>query len=277
MVKLKSVGKNSYEETKLKIDKDQNIKISIITVVRNGVPFISETIESVLEQTYKNIEYIVIDGLSNDGTLDIVRAHETSISFWMSERDAGIADAFNKGLRQASGEYIMFLNADDKLAGKDVITEMVSAIHANNFPTLIYGDIFVIDRDTSSMKRRVSIDFSEHALLKGRMFPHPSLLANRRYFDLYGNFDTSFSITMDYEWLLRGAIKETVVHIPVLATYFREGGVSTTNDQRVKDELILALKKNGYISSWLDELKLRIYFYLRLIAKVILRKTKLIS
>jgi glycosyltransferase involved in cell wall biosynthesis len=248
----------------------QEISISIITIVRNGAEFIRDTIESVLSQTYTNIEYILIDGLSTDGTVEIIQSNESKIAYWKSEKDEGIADAFNKGFAASTGDYILYLNADDKLAHANVVSDMVKGIHEYNFPTLIYGDIDYIDRHSGQLIRHASIPFSSAGFLKGRMFPHPSLFTHRRYFEKYGVFDTAFKITMDYEWLLRGVLIEKVVHIPILVTCFRDGGISTVNNQRVKNETILALKKNGFIRSRFAEARLRAYFYIRTSVKLCL-------
>jgi glycosyltransferase involved in cell wall biosynthesis len=252
-----------------------DIKISVITIVRNGDEFIEQTIMSVLAQTYKNLEYIVIDGLSTDGTVDIIKKHEAGIAFWKSERDEGIADAFNKGFLASKGDYILYLNADDKLADPSVVADFVAKIHEHHSPVMVYGDIDYMSRETEQIIRRCSIPFSPRALLKGQMIPHPGLFTHRRYFERYGKFDTSFRIAMDYEWLLRGALMERVVHVPTLVTFFRDGGVSNVNQEQVKDEIIAALKKNGFISSAFGEMKIRAYFYLRACAKAILNRVGL--
>jgi glycosyltransferase len=245
-------------------------KISVITVVRNGRPFIEQTLRSVLSQQYPNLEYIVIDGGSSDGTVDIIQAHKQGITQWLSEKDEGIADAFNKGLVLATGEYILFLNADDALANPQVLENIAQQIVNSGFPSIIYGDCDVLERDSGNLLYRASIPYSADGLLAGQMLPHPSLFAGRSYFEKYGNFDGRFRIAMDFEWLLRGALKERVVHVPVLVSNVRTGGVSTQNQHQAVDEIILALKKNGYIESGWAELKMRAYFRARAYAKYIL-------
>jgi glycosyltransferase involved in cell wall biosynthesis len=245
-------------------------KISIITIVRNGCEFIEQTIKSVLSQRYDNIEYIVIDGGSTDGTVDIIKSYESKIAKWISEKDEGIADAFNKGLSFVTGDYVLFLNSDDSLANPDVVEIMAHKIIENKLPTLIYGDCDVLDRSSGRMMYRASIKFSPQGLKRGQMLPHPSLLIHRTYFEKYGLFDTRFKIAMDYELLLRGGLKERVVHVPLLVTCVRNSGMSTLNHKHVVDEIILALKKNKYISSKLAEFKMRRYFFMRSFAKSIL-------
>jgi glycosyltransferase involved in cell wall biosynthesis len=245
-------------------------KISVITIVRNGERFIEQTIKSVLEQRYDNKEYVVIDGGSTDGTVEIVRSHESGIAKWVSEKDGGIPEAFNKGFSYATGDYVLFLNADDALANADVITGAVQAIAANGFPSLLYGDCDVCDRDSGRVLYRASIEFSREQLLRGQMIPHPSLFAHRSYFERYGIFDEHFRIAMDYEWLLRGGLVEKVVHVPLLMTNVRNGGISTLNRTKVVNEIISALKKNAHFSSRWDEFALRGRYAIRFFARSLL-------
>lgn len=246
-------------------------KISVITVVRNGMPFIEQTIKSVLAQSYKNVEYVVIDGVSTDGTLDIVKLYGQNLTKWISEKDAGIADAFNKGLSFVTGDYVLYLNSDDALANPSVLTDMAEKIVESKFPALIYGDCNVLERGSDITLYRAVIGFSRGGLRRGQMLPHPSLFANRSYFEKYGSFDARFKIAMDYEWLLRGGLKERIVHIPLLVSNVRNGGISTLNQSRVVGEIIAALKKNGYISSRWSELEMRSYFSARSFTKVLLK------
>lgn len=246
--------------------------ITVVTVVFNGEQFLEETIQSVINQTYDNVEYIIIDGDSTDGALDIIKKYEDRIDYWVSESDKGISDAFNKGLAVASGDYVLYLNSDDKLANATVVTEMVGKICEYAFPALIYADIEYIDRKTEQVMHRVSTPFSPRELIRGKMIPHPSLFTHRSYFAEYGAFDITFRIAMDYEWLLRGALKEKLIYVPMLVTSFRDGGVSTVNNQSVRNEIIAALKKNGFITSHIAEMKMRIYFSLRFIARSVLNR-----
>lgn len=235
------------------------------------MPFVEQTIKSVLGQCYPNSEYIVVDGGSTDGTVDVIKSHESGITKWVSEKDEGIADAFNKGLSLATGDYILFLNSDDALATPHVLEDMSGSIVENGFPALIYGDCDVLDRSSDKILYRAVIKFPRDDLRRGQMLPHPSLFANRSYFEKYGVFDAQFKIAMDYEWLLRGALKERIVHVPLLVTNVRTGGISTLDQSRVVDEIIAALKKNGYISSRWGELEMRSYFSARSFTKAVLR------
>lgn len=259
------------------IDKMATIKlrISVVTITRNSREFVKDTIESVLGQGYGNVEYIVIDGGSTDGTVDIIKSYESQITKWVSERDEGIADAFNKGLSLATGDYVLFLNSDDALANSEVLAAVAQKIIENNFPILIYGDCDVLDRSSGKVVYRASIQLSHKGLKRGQMLPQPSLFTHRSYFEKYGVFDNHFKIAMDYEWLLRGGLKEEIIHMPLLVTCVRDGGVSTLDQARVVDEIILALKKNKCISSKWVEFKMRGYYFGRTFAKSILGRVGL--
>lgn len=247
-------------------------KLSVITVVRNGMPFVEQTIGSVIGQTYQNLEYIVVDGGSTDGTVDVIQSNCSRIAEWLSEKDDGISDAFNKGLALATGDYVLFLNADDALSSSSVLKEVAEKIVELAFPDLIYGDCDVLERNTDEVLYRTHIEFSPERLCAGRqMLPHPCLFSSRSYFEKYGSFDTNFKIAMDYEWLVRGAAKERVVHIPMLVTNVRNGGVSARNRQRAVDEIILALGKNGYLSTAWARKRIQGYFLLRTVVKFILQ------
>lgn len=246
-----------------------NPKISVITIVRNGMPYIEQTIKSVIGQRNSNFEYIVIDGKSTDGTVDVIKAHEKGITKWVSEKDEGISDAFNKGLSFATGDYILFLNADDALANPEVLHEIEANIIRSNYPCIIYGDCDLLERNTGEALYRARIEFTKEGFLNGRMLPHPSLFTCRNYFEKYGTFDSNFRLAMDYEWLLRGVFNEQIVHASVLVTNVRNGGVSTQNQRQAVNEIISALKKNGYITSVWAERRMRGYFSARAFARAI--------
>src|SRR5450830_388235 len=248
-----------------------NLKISIVTVVRNGIRFIEQTMESVLRQTYPQIEYIVIDGGSTDGTVDVIRAYGDKVAYWISEPDRGIADAFNKGLARATGDYLLFLNADDALADGEVVARVVQLVKENALPEILYGNCDLLDRESEQVLSHTDIEFTPEKMRYGHMIPQPSMFTRRTYFEKYGHFDTAFRIAMDFEWLLRGALKERVVHVPTLVTRVHDGGISTQSRAAVIDEIFRALKKNAWIHSWLGECKFRTYFGVRLVAKTLFK------
>ena len=242
-------------------------KLSVITIVMNGMPYVEQTIDSVLNQSYRNSEYIVIDGGSIDGTVDVIKSRESGITKWVSEKDKGIADAFNKGLSFATGDYILFLNADDALVNSEILKVMAEEIVKDNFPDLIYGDCNLLDRHHGQILNRTRVIFSHQNLRRGGVMPHPSLFTHRRYFEKYGTFDPDFKIAMDYEWMLRGAFDVRISRVPILVTNVRSGGISTLNRSKAVNEIISALKKNKCITSVWGEIEMRAYFLLRALAR----------
>lgn len=258
--------------------KTDNIKISVITVIYNGIDFIEDTIRSVIGQDYNNLEYIIIDGGSTDGTVELLKSYDNNVTRWISEKDGGIAEAFNKGLTHCTGDYVLFLNSDDMLTDPSVIQTIVDEINKNSHPCLIYGDFDIIDRNSGKPLYRGVVNFSCKGMIKrGEILPHPCLFTSKKYFDKYGTFDTWYRIAMDYELFLRGVFKETVVHVPVLTTKIRSGGASTGNRELVVEEIIAALEKNGHLRSPLAKLRRNLYFTFRFYVRKFLEYTFLYS
>ncbi len=244
------------------------LKVSIITIVYNNAGFVEDTIRSVVGQSYSSIEYIIVDGGSTDGTLDVIRKYDQYIAKWISEKDDGIADAFNKGLALATGDYIVCLNSDDMLSDNSRVQVMVDEIIKNDYPCFIYGDFDIVDRDSGNILYRGVVNFTPKGMIKkGEIFPHPCLFTHKDYFKNYGIFDTRFKIAMDYELFMRGIFQVKIVHVPELITTIRGGGVSTFNRPVVIDEIILALEKNGYLRSGFARARKRLYYKSRLVAK----------
>lgn len=172
--------------------------VSVITVVRNRASHIEETINGVLSQTYANVEYIIVDGASTDGTVDILRRYDDRIDYWVSEPDAGIYDAMNKGLDLVTDPeaYVIFANADDRLASPTAIER---AVALGKGAELIYGKMRLSDGEaTAVMGRQVKTsDLARETLC------HPATLMRRKLFDSVGRFDTSFRIAADYDLIVR--------------------------------------------------------------------------
>ncbi len=202
------------------------MKISIITICYNSARYLVHTIESVVSQTYGGLEYIVVDGGSSDGTLDIIRQYEDRIDRWISGPDNGIADAMNKGLAMASGEYVLFLHSDDYLASPEVIAAAVGRMGAGQDVCLF--DIFLEKNGQKRLHRPRGFNWWMN--LKTGVF-HQSAICRRDLFDRIGNFDTSFAIAMDYDFFLRayraGASAEK---IPLVLSVMRLVGVSSRLD-----------------------------------------------
>ncbi|HMH18377.1 MAG TPA: glycosyltransferase family 2 protein [Burkholderiales bacterium] len=238
-------------------------RVCIVTVSLNNRVHIDETIRSVLEQTYPAIEYVVVDGGSTDGTVEVIRSHASRLATWISEPDGGIADAFNKGLRRVNGDYILFLNAGDRLATSDAVSEIMHAAREANYPEIVFGDCDIVDGDSGRHLRRLSMKWCPLAFRFGRMINHPATFTHASYFVRYGEFDTSFRIAMDFELMARGILKSRVLHVHTVTTTMRSGGVSTRDREAVVKEIVRALRKNSIVKTRAEELFLRGYFTAR--------------
>jgi glycosyltransferase involved in cell wall biosynthesis len=176
--------------------------VSIVTVALNRAATIERTIESVLGQSYRPIEYIVIDGGSGDGTVDVLHRYGERIDHWQSEPDHGISDAFNKGLARAKGALIGLINADDWLAPDQIATGVAALEHSG--ADFVFGDLVYHD-DAGRSLFRIKGD-PDYARAIERGMPdvnHPTLLAKREVYDRVGGFDPALRYAMDYDWLQR--------------------------------------------------------------------------
>ena len=200
--------------------------VSIVTVVLNASTTISRTLDSATNQSYPHVELVVIDGGSTDGTLDIIRGRESDIDLWISEPDQGIADAFNKGIALASGEFIALVNADDWIEPNHVANS-IDVLHASG-ADFTFGNLTVHDGDDRPI---YSISGDEHYGLRLRhampAINHPTIVCRRALYVRNGLFDLHYRIAMDYEWLLRNHSRGAVGrHIPDLTSHMRAAGIS---------------------------------------------------
>ena len=267
------------------------MKVSIITVSYNSARTIRDTLVSVQKQTYKDIEYIVVDGNSSDGTIEIVKqfldsakdvsqdasqgskkgASQGVVTKFLCEQDKGIYDAMNKGLAMATGEVIGVLNSDDFYCSNDVIEEVVRAFQQNNTDCL-YGDLNYVDpiEPSKIIRKWRSGHYTKENFLKGWMPPHPTFFVKKSCYENFGTFDTQFKSAADYELMLRFLFKEScsAQHLPKVMIHMRAGGVSNVslkNRLRANREDRLAWKINGLKPKWFTLLrkplsKLKQYF-----------------
>ena len=184
------------------------MKISIITTSYNSARTLRDTMDSVLRQGYTDYEYIVIDGASKDGTVDLIREYEPRFEGrmrWISEPDRGIYDAMNKGLAMATGDVVGLLNSDDFYASDDILEIIAHAFTTPDAPDAIYGDVHYVDEvDTTKVVRYYSSSkFTRKRMLMGYMPAHPSFYVRRECYEKFGAFDTSYRVAADFENLLR--------------------------------------------------------------------------
>ncbi len=227
------------------------MKISIITSVYNNKETIAEAIESVLSQTYENIEYIVVDGASTDGTVEVIQRYADRIDTFVSEPDKGIYDGLNKGVALATGDVVGFLHSDDLFEDEHVIAKIADAFKKRHVDS-IYGDLtYVSKEDTGNVVRFwKSGAFTPGKLKRGWMPPHPTFYVKREVYEKYGAFDTGFKIAADYDTVLRflGREKISTHYIPEVLVKMRVGGASNKSlknlVQKSREDL-RAMKNNG--------------------------------
>lgn len=225
--------------------------VSVITVSYNRADTLADTIRSVLAQTYSNIEYIVIDGGSTDGTLDIVRHYDDRIDYWLSEPDAGIYDAINKGIRTARGDYIGMLNSDDYYSSDGSIAAIVSALRGGDFDA-VHGNLKIVSReDTSRIERYYRLSgFSPGHLRYGIIPAHPTFYCKRSLYEKAGPYKIDYRVSADAEMIIR-----TILGTPAKLGYIdqdlvtmRSGGISNNGMLgRIHQnfEIVRACRENG--------------------------------
>lgn len=190
-----------------------NLKISLITVVYNAQNSIKRCIESVLAQNYTNIEYIIIDGGSTDGTLQIIEQYKPCISVLLSETDKGIYDAMNKGIALATGDIIGTLNSDDFFAADDILDQIANAFEQTN-TDIVYGDLDYIDSKEKIIRKWKSGKYKKGLFNWGWMPPHPTFYCKRLLFKKFGAYNLQYGTAADYELMSR------FIHLNNLSTYY---------------------------------------------------------
>ena len=231
-----------------------NPKVSVITVSYNSEETIADTIKSVIEQKYNNIEYIVIDGGSTDNTVSIITSFYSGVTYFISEPDKGIYHAINKGISKATGDIIGLLHSDDVFADTDVIKDIVR--HFNNENTnIIWGDIVFKNKKNEITRYYSGKNISMQSFNLGIMPPHPSVFIKKKCYDLYGNFNPNYSIASDYELLLRFIVinKLSYSYLARLIVKMKVGGASNKNILsiiRLNIEIYYIHRVNGVPLKW---------------------------
>ena len=227
------------------------MKVSIITATYNSGKTIQRAIDSIASQDYNNIEYIIIDGGSTDNTLQIISENQDKISKFVSEKDKGIYDALNKGIRLAGGEIIGFLNSDDVYNNKYIVSKIVNSFEKKK-ADIVYGDLVYQSKDINNEKTIrywKSNIFNLDYLKYGWMPPHPTLYCTKEVYDRYGLYDDNFKISADYEFILRVFKEPSLVktYIPNVLVRMDMGGISNNslmNIYRKSKEDYNAIKRN---------------------------------
>lgn len=219
------------------------VKISIITATFNAAEYLPRLIESIAAQKREDVEFLVVDGGSKDATLSILADRSDVVNQWISERDEGIYDAWNKGVKMARGEWVMFLGADDRLHPRalDVFTKFLDTVEDN---TMIVSSLLEsVDRKGRTLKT-VGEPWNWDKFRWSRLsFAHPGMLHRRQLFEKLGGFDTQFKICGDSEFLLRAQLKKDCAFIDQVTVYMQTGGAS--DSVRAIVETFKIRSKNG--------------------------------
>ena len=241
------------------------MKVSIITVTFNSVSVINDCLDSISSQEYDNIQHIVIDGASTDGTLSILESKNSQINILISKPDNGIYDAMNKGIKIATGDIIGFLNSDDFYLNNKVISKVVKEFEKDSFLDACYSDLIYVDQfNTSKTIRYVkSSKFQEGLFSKGWCPPHPTFFVRRSVYKKFGNFDLSYRFASDVDLMMRFLEKYKIKskYIPEVWVKMRMGGVTNKNLKNIwlqNKEIINSFNKNNLSVNLLKFLILKI-------------------
>ncbi|QIV95295.1 glycosyltransferase [Allofrancisella frigidaquae] len=243
-----------FQGIEKKSQKDKPL-ITVITVVYNGEKFLEETIKSVINQTYDNLEYIIIDGGSSDSTLEIIKRYESQIDYWVSEPDNGIYDAMNKGISLATGDWINFMNAGDMFYSNSTLASVLNYLQREY--TFVYGDTALFFDD---IKRSNIIKSRGKLIHRNLPYCHQSLFARVDYLKTT-KFDLKLKISADYDQYLNAKYsRKSFNKMDIVVCYFRAGGVSQSKSAslRIYREYFESLKKYNFFMA------LGIYFARRI-------------
>jgi len=240
----------------------KSIKVSIITATYNSELTIESCVKSVLEQRYLNVEHIIIDGQSEDNTLNEIRRvnelYSRTDGVVLSEPDNGIYDALNKGLRIATGDIIGFVHSDDFLSDSHVLSKIVDEFEKDDQLEGVFGDLHYVDKanDLKIIRKWKGREFNSCLLSYGWMPAHPTLFLRREVYNKYGDFDLSFKISADYDFILRifKISSLSAKYVPMVITKMRLGGASNVSIKNIINKSLedyRALKMNGFRCPWL--------------------------
>lgn len=231
------------------------MKISLLTVSYNSAATIKDTIESVLTQEYSDIEYIIVDGQSTDGTLAIIKSYDAKISKWVSEPDKGIYDAMNKAISLATGEVVGILNSDDFYCSSKIVSQVATEF-SDRAIDAVFGDLVFVDPDRLDkvVRKYSSARWHPGKFARGFMPAHPTFFVRRKYYQQFGLFKTDYKIAADYELLIRFLYVHRLNYryLPLTMVTMRRGGVSSRNLMSniiLNKEIIRACRENGIPTS----------------------------
>lgn len=240
-------------------------KFSIITVTYNAGAVLEDTIQSVITQTYRNVEYIIVDGDSKDHTLDIINRYREHIHTLVSEPDKGLYDAMNKGIRLATGDYLCFLNAGDELHEDDTLQLMVHSITGTELPDVLYGETAIVDEEGHFLRMR---RLSAPENLNWKSFKDGMLVCHQAFFprrELAEPYDLRYRFSADFDWCIRIMKKSHTLHNThlTLIDYLNEGMTTRNHRASLHERFRIMCRHYGYLST----LARHAWFALRLLLK----------
>ena len=238
---------------------------SIITVTYNAGAVLEDTIQSVITQTYRNVEYIIVDGGSKDHTLDIINRYREHIHTLVSEPDKGLYDAMNKGIRLATGDYLCFLNAGDELHEDDTLQLMVHSITGTELPDVLYGETAIVDEEGHFLRMR---RLSAPENLNWKSFKDGMLVCHQAFFprrELAEPYDLRYRFSADFDWCIRIMKKSHTLHNThlTLIDYLNEGVTTRNHRASLHERFRIMCRHYGYLST----LARHAWFALRLLLK----------
>lgn len=241
------------------------MKFSVITVCKNSEKTIENAVNCVISQSFKDFEYIIIDGNSDDNTMKLIDKYRNKITEVISEPDSGLYDAMNKGIKAASGDYLFFLNSDDTFLHDNILELLAEQINnSTETAELIYGDIAVLNKKTGKLSIQKHNKFNKIYLMKNTPC-QPGTFYKREVFEKYGDFDTNYKIVSDHEWFLRVFLKHglyenlsRIKYIGFPITVFNTGGLSTDKSREAK----LSAERNDMLDKYFTKKERKSYEFL---------------
>ena len=216
-------------------------KLSIITINKNNASGLHKTIESVVSQTFTDYEYIIIDGASIDGSVDVIKEYADKISYWVSEPDNGIYNALNKGILKANGEYLFFLNSGDHLFDKDTLNNIFTDERDSD---ILYGNVLAFD-DKKTWEMKYPKELSLSFFISGGNICHQGLFTKRNTLIELGSYDENYKICADYDSYIKAILSnKTFDYIDGFVSYYSHDGISSTNRIILNEEFNCSIQKN---------------------------------
>lgn len=239
-----------------------NPKITIITVVFNGIKQLKETIESVLNQTSQDFEYLIVDGGSTDGSIELIKTYEHQLKFWISEKDDGIYDAMNKGVKRASGNWVCFLNCGDVFVNHSCLDSVSSGLSLHQSPDVLYGDILVYSSDKTPITRIAEDPHNAHKMY----FCHQSAFVKTTLLRQYP-FDLSYPMSADFKFFkICYRLKCRMVHLKQpLVLYDRNGISNTSRNEGIKENIRVVKEMDSGLDKFIFLTRLYFVIYWRII------------